>query len=173
MLSNPELTSLIPWRLSISHSSQNRSPHGRSESAFRFLAPIYNPDACRDDCNGNRQRSHTSNPNELAPLHFPSSKYCHTTLVHFYALRTFPVCTHLHVNSVPMHSQVHRKLEGRRCEDRAAWTGRERRARAGEVGNGGAWRIWREVNAGTREWRGQHPVAAHLIPLWPTCHFKC
>ena len=30
-----------------------------------------------------------------------------------------------------------------------------------------------EVDAGTREWGGQHPVAAHLIPLRPTCHFKC
>ena len=126
--SDPEITSLIPWRLPISHSNQNRSPHNRSESAFRFLAPIYNPDACRDNCKGNRQRSHTSNPNELAPLHFPSSEYCHTTLVHFYALRTFPVCTHLYINSVPTHSQVDRKVEGRRCADRAAWTGRGRRA---------------------------------------------
>ena len=120
-IAKPKPTMALP----ISHSSQNRSPHGRIESAFSFLAPIY-PDACHDDCKGNMQRSHTSNPNELALLHFPSSDSCHTTLVHFYALRTFPVCAHLHVNSVPTHSQVDRMLPKRRCADRAEWTGRER-----------------------------------------------
>ena len=128
---------MIPWRLPISHFSQNCSPHSRIDSAFSFLAPIYH-DACRDDCKGNMQRSHTSNPNELSLLHFPSSNSCHTTLIHFYALPTFPVRAHLHVNSVPTHSQVDRMLPGRRCPNRAAWTSRERCARLGEVGDGGA-----------------------------------
>ena len=90
------------------------------------------------------------------------------------ALRTFPVCAHQHVICVPPHdSEVHRIKEGQRYADRAAWRGSLQRARAGEVRNGGAWRIGSEMDAGAREWGGQHPVAAHLIPLRPTCHFKC
>ena len=168
-LSDPELTSLIPWRLLISHSSQNRTPHGRNESGFSFLVPIY-PDACRDDCKGNLQRSHTLNPNQLALLHFPSSDSYHTTLVHFNALWTFPVCAHLHGQCVPTHSQVDTKASratvrssgvDSQIETRATW-------RSGKC----AWRFWREVDAGAREWGGQHPVAAQLIPLRPTCHVK-
>ena len=68
-LSNPELTSLIPWRLPISDSSHNRTPHGRSESGFSFHVPVY-PDVCRNNCKGNLQRSFTSNPVRHALLHF-------------------------------------------------------------------------------------------------------
>ena len=99
------------------------------------------------------------------------------------ALRAFPVCAHQHVIYVPPHdSEVHRIKEGQRCADRAAWRGSLQRVRAGEVRNGGAWRIGSEVDAGAREWRGAtssggalNSSAAYLSlqVLVPTSNHDC
>ena len=42
--------------------------------------------------------------------------------------------------------------------------GGERDVQGGEEPNGGATQFWEEVDAGTREWGGQPPVAAQSIP---------